>query len=200
MKMCKEKQEENRVKKIGAKLYEVCKEYLLSSIYHMAICVTCLVSLTWAWFSDSITSTGNSLKNATYGVEISVSGNESKGYEIVSGDGVWLENGERYDIRIEATGDASRGFCIVSAGDIIYHTDSMIPRDMLEFSLFFAGTGFRYVEFLPNWGLYRDTISAGDVILPGASISAGDAVLGGDAKESRMEVSSDVISAGDSVS
>lgn len=138
---------------------------LLPSLHGIVICVMCLASVTWAFFSMSINNTGNIIKTAKYDVEIEISGSDS-GFAKMEGYSLLVEEGKLYDVRIKAMGSAELfgGYCIVSAGDAIGHTGQMVPGKELEFSMFFPGTGSRYVEFIPNWGLYRLEISAGDEI------------------------------------
>lgn len=151
--------------------------FLLPPLHGIAICAMCFGSFTWAWFSASADNEGNKISAATYGAQIEVSGTGA-GFETVSGYGIQIEEGKRYDIRITATGSAPKGgYCIVSAGDDVCHTVQMIPEDTLTFSVCFPGSGTRYVEFIPSWGTYRVEISAGDKVANGSLVSPGDAVV-----------------------
>ena len=52
------------------------RQVLISSICSILLCMTCLVSTTWAWFSVSVENTGNTIQIGTPKVSISVNGSD----------------------------------------------------------------------------------------------------------------------------
>lgn len=57
----------------GEKITEkALRKVLFSSICSILLCMTCLVSTTWAWFAVSIENTGNAIQIATVTADISI--------------------------------------------------------------------------------------------------------------------------------
>ncbi len=92
------------------------RRVLISSVVSILLCMTCLVSTTWAWFTVSITSENNEIRIGTFAVEVSVekTGENEEYAPQMPSDGI-LTQGE-YMVTIKNTGDCG-GFCLITLTD-----------------------------------------------------------------------------------
>lgn len=85
----------------------------VTSILAIAICIICLCSSTWAWFTQSITGAGNELKAADTCL-ISISVVDENGTELTDlENGVDLTAGVRYTVTISLPKDSASGYYII---------------------------------------------------------------------------------------
>ncbi len=97
----------------------------LSSMLAMLICVCAFCSTSYAWFSASISSGENTLKSASFSLDITVTDAQS-GIPIAENGGLYaLLQGKRYCVTLEKSAEAtaSQGHCAVVIGDCIFCTE-----------------------------------------------------------------------------
>ena len=91
---------------------------LVSSICSILLCMSCLVSTTWAWFAVSVENTGNVINIGTYSVTTTVT-RVSDGEQIqptsLYQHGYYLTEGE-YSVKVELQEGSVGGYCEVYVG------------------------------------------------------------------------------------
>lgn len=164
------KDRKNRMKCISS-----IKGFLASSAHTIFICVILLGSVSWAWFTETVSGSKITLQTATYGLQAVVSGNGveiSENYSGATDEGnnpvIEVENGKVYDICLSVPEDQDTeygGYCIVSAGDDLRYTvpiggkkDGKQNPEKICFKIWVPGTGTSRIEFLPYWGTYPATL------------------------------------------
>lgn len=105
---------------------------LITSLLGILVCIVCLGSSTWAWFSDITPSSQNEIRTAD-GTQLSISvkdKNDKKLENIESG--VMLTVGETYTVTVSLPEDSSSGYCMISVGGKDYYSEyihsSMAPK------------------------------------------------------------------------
>ena len=113
-----------RNKKITQKAF---RRMAFSSALGILACIICLAGMTWAWFTDSVTSSGNTITSSHFDVIVTVK--DSRDGEISDESGNFLNYilgaGDSYTVTITAENNAWEGHCIVSVGDAHYNTGTM---------------------------------------------------------------------------
>lgn len=138
------------------------------SVVGILFCVTCLIGLTWAWFSSSVTTGSNKITAANFDVEITVTEQGTEDAVPPKEDGYYILNPDKtYTVSLVKQGAATAGFCHLSvmkpSADIAtaYYTDS-IPRtgaatpqeaDSFTFTL----SGVAKIKITPMWGSCPET-------------------------------------------
>ena len=135
-----------------------------SSALGILACIICLAGMTWAWFTDSLTSTGNTIKSSYYNAIVSISSAsentksrsfiaDNTQYEEVEHDTVGifdLPKGSKYNIVLSAGGTASKGYYRVKIGDDTYFTDTMYLGQAVSFTVDCTGNG-TVMMITPYW-------------------------------------------------
>ena len=104
---------------------------MISSVLGIILCTVCLAGMTWAWFSDSVTSHSSNITSASFSVKVTV--NKGTGNtEIPLTDGKYIleQRSEKYKVTLEATGTASTVYCKVNINEVIY-TVQLNPNSTL---------------------------------------------------------------------
>lgn len=90
----------------GTKVTErIFTKVLLSSICSILLCMACLVSTTWAWFTVSINNQGNQIQIAEVNTDIAIEKNGSK-VDIDPAVGGYLLDAGKYDIQVKVENNA----------------------------------------------------------------------------------------------
>ena len=90
----------------GTKVTErIFTKVLLSSICSILLCMVCLVSTTWAWFTVSIENQGNQIQIAEVNTDIAIEKNGSK-VDIDPAVGGYLLDAGQYDIQVKVENNA----------------------------------------------------------------------------------------------
>ena len=126
---------------------------MISSVLGIILCTVCLAGMTWAWFSDSVTSHSSNITSASFSVKVTV----NKGIdntEILLTDGKYKleQSSEKYKVTLKATGSASTVYCKVNINEVIY-TVQLNPNsnnDTFIFEIDCSGTSAT-VTFTPTW-------------------------------------------------
>ena len=150
-----------RNKKITQKAF---RRMAFSSALGILACIICLAGMTWAWFTDSVASSGNTIMSSCSNALVSISSSSERGllrsvsargsrYEEVEHDSTGtfeLPQGSEYSIVLAADGTASKGYYRVKIGDETYFTDTMNKGDAISFTVDCTGNGTD-MEITPYW-------------------------------------------------
>ena len=132
---------------------------LMPSLLGMAICLVCLCSLTWAWFTATQNSGVQPIQSATATVTaITV---DVGGERTLSADAVTMESASDH-IMFNMTGNARRAYVLIQVSDGTYHTDYLTE-------------GFYRVN-LSQLGTVKLTLCWGDYTGKGALVANGDTI------------------------
>ena len=146
---------------------------IATSIFGVVLCMVCLCSTTWAWFSDSSPSNANEIKTAEkclISVQVVPEGSDTA-IDVSDEAGVLLAAGN-YTVTLSLPKDSSSGYYVIGAGantyltDYIVHHDEEIPKT--EIFTLTLGTESTVV-FTPRWGIYADesdVTEAGVLLIP----------------------------------
>lgn len=145
----------------------IIKTMLGSSAHGILICTMLLATVSWAWFSETISAPAAKIQTAGYGIQAKVisGGDILVTYDyasVTNGDSfdIELAGGVVYDVELTGLGEASwnGGYCIVSAGDNVRYTERIYPGEELKFQVIIRGTDTGRIAFLPYWGYYPEDI------------------------------------------
>ena len=90
----------------GTKVTErIFTKVLLSSVCSILLCMVCLVSTTWAWFTVSIENQGNQIQIAQVTTDITIEKNGSK-VDIDPAEGGYRLDAGQYDIQVKVDNTA----------------------------------------------------------------------------------------------
>lgn len=113
---------------------------LLPSVLGISVCLVCICSMTWAWYSASIETAAQKMTAAYYEitVEAVVSDTDASTDPVQTADGAYTLNaGTVYTVTLKANGSVKDcgGYCLIErAGtDAKFYTQSLKPGDRLEF-------------------------------------------------------------------
>lgn len=147
-------EEQNKVKQMLSD--KAFSHLLFTSALGIVLCIVCLCSSTFAWFSDRAPSSGNEIKMADdclLSVTVSLNGTPLTDIE----NGVELKAGETYQVVLSLPGNTGSGYCLITAGGKTYYTDYILRHSLQEtqmaaFTLTVQET--QMVKFTPRWGIY----------------------------------------------
>lgn len=140
---------------------------LLPSVLGILLCCFCLAGLTWAWFSNSVTSSANNITTASFAVDISVktNGTELTPTEENGKYTYTLTAGTTYAVTVTAdnTATATTGYCTVKLvssdnNEKTYHTVQLYPAggdgkpQSVQFTVQHSDAS--YLTITPQWGTY----------------------------------------------
>ena len=139
---------------------------LMPSLIGIGVCVTCLFGTTFAWFTDTASTSIQGIAFANYGLNIEIKGEDG----IVEGDDITYtlsqkEDGQGYEVFITATGTASTGFCIINDNMI---TEQINQGETFTFILYPDDDNKEYT-FTSIWGTSSEyskisKIKNGDIV------------------------------------
>ncbi len=142
----------------------------ITAIVGILICIACLCSTTWAWFSADQSAEGSTLQSGRFDLDISItkepSSTENETIEqrstvieitdLANGKmSCTLEKG-KYTIVLKMTQDTTvtRGFCTITVGDKVYCTDSINANGTAPFTFTLdVAADDTTIIFSPAWGL-----------------------------------------------
>lgn len=161
-------EEQNKIKEMLSD--KAFSRLLLTSLLGIFVCIICLCSTTFAWFSDDAPSSRNEITMAgdcLLSVSVSCEGTVLTGIE----DGVELEAGKSYEVTLTLPPNTASGYCLLTAGGVNYYTD-YISRHTEEtektvtFTLTVVTT--QTVKFTTRWGIYAtdSSVQNGQLQIP----------------------------------
>ncbi len=108
---------------------------LFASICSILLCMTCLVSTTWAWFTVSIENTGNTIEIATITASVAVT-NQERTAVAASGDGSYVLNAGEYNICIALEDETSADAKLLNnSKPTVYVVMTVSGGDTIEYRL-----------------------------------------------------------------
>ena len=143
---------------------------VLTSILGILVCIVCLCSSTYAWFSDSAPSNGNQIKMAdecALTVYVVKDGTALEDIE----NGVELEAGVEYLVMLSLPANSASGYCLISAGGNTYYSDYIAahsdPQPQTKSFVLKVETT-QTVTFTSRWGIYAQDshVVDGKMIIP----------------------------------
>ena len=125
------------------------------SVISILVCVVALCSVTWAWFSEDVTSSSNTIKTGDCTVTVSVM-NETTEIPLNATGTYTFEAGKSYQITITSTGSAESSYCKLVIGGQDFYTEQVStsePNNRISFTLAFDAP--TEVEIITSWGTYH---------------------------------------------
>ena len=106
---------------------------IFSSVLGIVLCMICLAGLTWAWFSDSASSSVNTLSAARFDVSVAVTNTTTQVEEQPQSEKQFALSNGTYAVTLTGTGNAQTygGYCTLILGSDTYHTCSCVPENSL---------------------------------------------------------------------
>lgn len=174
----------------GEKVTEkALRKVLISSVCSIMLCMTCLVSTTWAWFAVSIENTGNVIEVATVTAESTVLPVEHENFPIKNEDGSYLLAQGTYTVSVTMDDNAE----VVDAfGEKQPVYVSMIISDQCFYFLF-SGRETKTTEIIVNDSTATLSFGAASWMKPENAdpVGAGNIEVGKLAEEPSSEPTSD---------
>ena len=125
------------------------------SVISILVCVVALCSVTWAWFSEGVTSSSNTIKTGNCTVTVSVM-NETMEIPLNATGTYTFEAGKSYKIIITSTGSVTSSYCKLVIGGQDFYTEQVStsePNNTISFTLAFDAP--TEVEIITRWGTYH---------------------------------------------
>lgn len=148
-------QQNNKPDKLTDKAFS---RLMLTSVLGILVCIMCLCSATWAWFSVNTSSSGNKVSSGQFDLTVSVADASSEVTtlsENTLGKTVYtFENIGVYTVKLKMTEDTTvtKGFCTLDVGNDTYYTASInAETDPFTFTIDVKEAGVT-VTFSPAWG------------------------------------------------
>lgn len=131
---------------------------LITSVLGIILCITCLCSATWAWYSAGASSSSNTLGSGKFDLDVTVvDENNAQGVtqSSLQNNAFTLENASTYTVTLKTTDDTTvtKGFCTIRVGDDVYYTDSLYKTEPTFTFKIQTLTDDVAVSFSPAWGL-----------------------------------------------
>ena len=141
----------------------------ITSILGIVICLVCLCSTTWAWFSTDVSSSENVIQSGEGKLAVIVTKEQ---VEIKNVDkGVELEAGD-YVVKMTLPKDSASGYCEIYVGGDVYRSPYILRSKDTEQTLTFGITLTEKtaLSVKTRWGIYSDgeadVAAGGTLILP----------------------------------
>ena len=152
---------------------------MTTSIISILVCMMCLASMTWAWFSTTINSNSNAIVSADFEAEIKIADTV-----IPTSDSVGLAKGE-YPVTVAQLGSSQNGYCLIYVSGEKYYAGEFGNGSPLSFTLKVVDARNETnkvvtISIVPYWGTYSgdaptldfsDPITASEVLNPETLLS-----------------------------
>lgn len=131
------------------------------AVVSIVLCIVCLSSATFAWFTTTTTSSQNVVSGGFFGLVVIVTDENGDPVQVTErADGSFActlgGEGSVYSVTLRMSDDTTvtKGFCNVKKGNDTYQTQSMRvgESETISFTLTLSGTGGEVI-FAPAWGL-----------------------------------------------
>lgn len=144
---------------------------IISSIIGILICLICICTATWAWFTDSEDFVGGTIKAGECLLEIKVTnelGEEMQDLE----NGVNLVANQTYTVTLTLPKNSTSGYCKIVTDTEDYYSDYILNHDsdtpmVVTFQV--KAESNQQVKFVKRWGIYSgeiDVASGETLVLP----------------------------------
>ena len=154
--------EEQNNKKITDKAFT---RFVATSVFAILVCIACLCSSTFAWFTTTQDSSQNTITSGVFDHEIKIeikSAGSGETVELTDGDvqSCTLDRDKSYVVTLTPTDTTTvKGYCVITIDGVEYNTDtygavSEGSLKVLTFTLMLpAGNDPAEVTFKPHWGI-----------------------------------------------
>ena len=153
----------NKLKELftGTKQNELTEKAFIQSItvsvMGMLLCLVALCSTTWAWFSEDVSSSSNTIKTGSCTVAVSVTNEETEIAPNADTTATYtFEAGKSYQINLTSTGSAKSSYCKLAINENEFYTEQIstsAPNNTISFTLTFDAS--TEVEIITLWGTYH---------------------------------------------
>ena len=132
-----------------------------TSFLAILVCVVCLCSSTYAWFTESKTNTDNQIKAAECLLTFTLSDGSQTLLEIEAcntSESISLENGS-YTVSLELPANSASGYLVLACDSAEYYSDFIqrhtdVEAHTLTFELIVNTDTTLEIKFTPRWGIY----------------------------------------------
>ena len=172
--------EEQKTQKITDKAFA---RFVATSVFGILVCIVCLCSSTFAWFTATQDSGLNTITSGSFGHEITVEiAGASDGETVDLTDGAektcTLDRGKSYVVILTPTAATTvKGYCVITIDGVKYNTDtygavSEGSLKVLTFTLTLpAGNDPAEVTFKPHWGIAAEKhVWGSETFTPGVNL------------------------------
>ena len=139
---------------------------LLPSFVGILICMVCLAGATWAWFSASVTSAGNTIAAADYAVTVQSVLNGTDKVEPDANGNYTLDQDKTYTITLQAKGNAQKwgGYCLIEneGKTVKLYTQTFKPDEHITIEFTPPVDGI--YTFTGIWGGIPNSVGEDDII------------------------------------
>lgn len=151
------KKQNNSTDKLTDKAFS---RLMLTFVLGILVCIMCLCSATWAWFSADISSDSNTLGTGIFGLNVAIT--DANGTPVTISerdDGIsvcTLGEAGQYTVTLTMTEDTTvtKGFCTMKVAEDSYQTASINIEETNPFVFTLdAAKDCMTVTFSPSWGL-----------------------------------------------
>ncbi len=131
----------------------------LTSILSILVCIICLCSTTYAWFTGSVQVGGNKVKAADaclLSVSVYKDGAEEALATVNTENAVTLECEGTYTVMLALPKESSSGYLVLTVGGQEYYSDYLQRNDNTDQTLTFTLNvkAAKTVTFTARWGIY----------------------------------------------
>ena len=145
---------------------------LITTVLSVLICLVSLVSLTWAWFSDGVTTNPIPITAAYYTVTVETSADGTNYTPAAGTDKEYTIPVNTTKIKLTAGGTATTGFFLIEANGNKYYTVNVNKGGHIEIAVTGITESGAVVKIIPAWG----GIPTGYTVLPDGGISFADSL------------------------
>ena len=140
---------------------------LLTSVLCVVLCLVCLCSTTYAWFSDSVQGNNNQIQAANaclLSVSVYKEGAEEAVATVDTQNAVKLECEGTYTVTITLPKESASGYLVLTVGGQEYYSDYLQRNDNTDQTLTFTlnVATVQHVTFTARWGIYSGKIHVSD--------------------------------------
>lgn len=131
----------------------------LTSILGILVCIICLCSTTYAWFTGSVQVNNNTLKAADAClISVSVYKDGTEETIIDTDHSVTLECEGTYTVTLTLPKESASGYLILTISGQVYYSDYLQRNDERDQTLTFTLniTTAKSVTFTAHWGIYSN--------------------------------------------
>ena len=143
---------DNKDEKITDKAFS---RLIITSFLGILVCIACLCSTTWAWFTGAAENDNNEIKTAeTCLLTVTVTDSDVALSDIEGG--VVLEKNVTYTVTLSLPSGSASGYCLIKTDDRSYYTEYIARHEGETETRSFRLTveESQTVAFVSRWGIY----------------------------------------------
>ena len=132
---------------------------MLTSVLGILLCIACLCSATWAWFSADVSSNENTLKAGVFDLAVSVTDASAQPVTVThSANGAYACSlgTAVYTVKLAVSEDTTvtKGYCVITINGTAYKTATLEAgvTESISFTLDVQNAEIT-VSFMPSWGM-----------------------------------------------